>query len=178
MKSKYYCSISPHTAWDHCPNGVNCWLAKSLPASVISPIVPSQINPNFGAGRIAKVNGTLNLRESIDIVKRYTGLSDVRVAVSVSGSMESPITRYAVCGGSGGSVLKEVSSPIDLYITGELSHHECLEAIHRNINVITLNHSNSERGFLPVFRSILMNILCNDIEITISSQDVDPYKTY
>lgn len=34
--------------------------------------------------------------------------------------------------------------------TGEMSHHEVLDAVHKGIHVILTRHSNSERGFLKV----------------------------
>jgi len=37
---------------------------------------------------------------------------------------------------------------VDLYFTGELSHHEALAAIEKGKCVICLFHSNTERGFL------------------------------
>ena len=39
-------------------------------------------------------------------------------------------------------------SDVDLLFTGELSHHEALAAIESGKAVVTLFHSNSERGFL------------------------------
>lgn len=58
-----------------------------------------------------------------------------------------------------------------------MSHHELLDATARNINVIMLNHSNSERGYLKHFSTILKG-LTNDIEIIVSEQDEDPLTTY
>ena len=170
---------SPHTSWDACPNGVNDWLAASLPIASKSPAILNQINPLFGAGRICQVNGQITLRNVIDKIKSYTGLPDVRVAIASAGSLDSPVLTFGVCAGSGASVLKDIKVPIDLFITGELSHHDCLEAIHRQVHVITLNHSNSERGYLKDFQKILKSLLNNDqIDIVVSQSDADPLKTY
>ncbi len=57
------------------------------------------------------------------------------------------ISTVAICAGSGGSVLRSCTSA-DLLFTGELSHHEALAATEMGTSVITLFHSNSERGFL------------------------------
>lgn len=116
--------FSPHTSWDSCPNGVNDWLAASLPILSKSVAVPNPINPNFGGGRICQVNGNLTLRDAIEKVKTYTGLPDVRVGIATAGSLDSPILTFGVCGGSGASILSAIKSPLDLFITGELAHHE------------------------------------------------------
>lgn len=59
-----------------------------------------------------------------------------------------------------------------------MSHHELLDAAANNVHVIMLNHSNSERGFLPVFANILRAITSDSIEILISKTDEDPLNTY
>lgn len=121
----------------------------------------------------------MNLGQAIEKIKVHTGLPDVRVAVATSGSLESPIQSFGICAGSGASVLKDIKAPIDLFITGELSHHDCLEATHRQVHVIVLNHSNSERGYLHDFKKILGQLLKNDsVDILVSKEDADPLKTY
>lgn len=143
------------------------------------PAIPNAIDPSYGAGRICQIDGTITLGNAIDKIKSYTGLPDVRVGIAVNGSLDSPISKFGVCAGSGASVLAAIKVPIGLFITGELSHHEALDAIQRNINVVTLNHSNSERGYLKKFKTILADLLKNDkIDIVVSSADEDPLKTF
>lgn len=78
----------------------------------------------------------------------------------------------ALCAGSGGSILKAVSA--DLYLTGEMLHHDVLEAVHNGASVILTNHSNSERGFLKSFATTLTKLLGNDVLISVSKLDADP----
>lgn len=59
-----------------------------------------------------------------------------------------------------------------------MSHHELLEAAHRNISVILCNHSNSERGYLKHFQKVFSEILNNNVNIITSETDADPLKTY
>jgi putative NIF3 family GTP cyclohydrolase 1 type 2 len=56
------------------------------------------------------------------------------------------IRSVGICAGSGGSLLGNLD--VDLLFTGEMSHHEALAAIEKGQVVISLFHSNSERGFL------------------------------
>ena len=56
------------------------------------------------------------------------------------------IRTVAICAGSGGHVLRDIEA--DLLFTGELSHHEALAATEKGQCVVTLFHSNTERGFL------------------------------
>lgn len=84
------------------------------------------------------------------------------------------MTSIAVCAGSGASVLAKVHA--DVLITGEMSHHEVLDAVHRGSTVILCEHSNTERGF---FRSILQNTFEQHFQKTgvkflLSEFDSDP----
>lgn len=58
-----------------------------------------------------------------------------------------------------------------------MSHHEVLEAVHKNISVILCNHSNSERGFLTKFKEILVDEIPT-LQVYISQADEDPLVTH
>lgn len=168
---------SPHTSWDSCPNGVNDWLANSLPNSSSKPAIPHESDPNFGGGRVCNVSDALTIQDAIENIKKHTGLKNLQVSLATNGSLSSKVKSYGVCAGSGASILKSIKSPIDLFLTGEISHHEALDAAHKQISVIALNHSNSERGYLDVFKGIVGESLEN-VEIIVSKEDEDPLKTY
>ena len=85
---------------------------------------------------------------------------------------DSIIGSIAVCAGSGSSVLE--GSKADLWITGEMSHHEVLDAVHNGTSIILCDHSNTERGFLKVFASELCSILNNAVTVQVSDLDADP----
>lgn len=78
-----------------------------------------------------------------------------------------------MCAGSGSSVLNGVQA--DLFLTGEMSHHEVLDATQSGTHVILCNHSNSERGFLKVFKKELENkLLGGAVNVIVSQIDRDP----
>ena len=64
----------------------------------------------------------------------------------------------------------------DLYITGEMSHHEVLHAVYNQSNVILCEHSNTERGYLTELKTKLQQCLNTDTQIVISEVDTDPLK--
>lgn len=57
-----------------------------------------------------------------------------------------------------------------------MSHHDILEATAKGIAVILCEHSNTERGFLHVFKSLIEEKLQPStlLKITISGVDRDP----
>ena len=85
---------------------------------------------------------------------------------------DSKINSIGVCAGSGSSVLAGCAA--DLWITGEMSHHEVLDAVHNGTSVILCEHSNTERGYLKVFAEKLNVLLENKIVIDVSRVDADP----
>lgn len=172
---------SPHTSWDCVVGGVNDWLFESLqiPCSTSAPInVPNPDEPNYGAGRIYTIREKgVVLRQFVDNLKANCGLRHVQVALAEGKTQnDHEIRRLALCAGSGGSLLKNLD--IDLFITGELSHHEVLDAVHRGTSVILTNHSNSERGFLKQFKDIFQTKLPDSVEVIVSKSDADPLNVF
>jgi len=78
----------------------------------------------------------------------------------------------AVCAGSGSTVLSGVKA--DLYVTGEMSHHDLLNAVHDGVSVILCEHSNTERGFLAVLQQQLHSLFEGRVSICLSACDRDP----
>jgi len=63
----------------------------------------------------------------------------------------------------------------DLYLTGEMQHHDILDAVHKGTHVILCDHSNTERGFLKVFAEKLATELCGGgVDVMLSETDRDP----
>ena len=75
----------------------------------------------------------------------------------------------------GATVLRGVSA--DVYLTGEMSHHEVLDATSRGTSVILCEHSNTERGYLTKMKDNLQQVLGSDIKISLSLKDNDPLIT-
>lgn len=129
--------------------------------------------PEVGRGRIFSTN--LQLKDAIASIQKHIGLG-VQVAYGKDALPDTTVRTVAVCAGSGASVLRAAKA--DLYITGEMSHHELLDAVHSGTTVILCNHSNSERGFLKVFQARLKQMLNNNCDVLVSESDLDPLMMY
>lgn len=130
--------------------------------------------PNTGTGRLCTLSTALSLDELVGRVKKHLQIEYVRLAISQreSCTASTKVSSIAVCAGSGGSVLKGVKA--DVLLTGEMSHHEVLEAVSNGCHVILCEHSNTERGFLKIFQNRLNDLLDNQVQILVSSLDGDP----
>ncbi|PVV05351.1 hypothetical protein BB560_000134 [Smittium megazygosporum] len=177
---------SPHTALDSCKFGINNWLCECLGEGTSFPITPF-VDPELvdqegaGEGRILILKEPQTLTNLVARTKSVFGLDHVRVARTDNHSKENeknfPIQKIAICAGSGSSVIK--NSKVDLFFTGEMSHHDILAATSANISCILTEHSNSERGYLHVLKKYLeagLNANAKDLKvsITISTLDRDP----
>ncbi|AET37445.1 uncharacterized protein Ecym_1197 [Eremothecium cymbalariae DBVPG len=172
---------SPHTAVDAANIGVNNWLAYSLVAehSIIESITAiERVSPvqgeqehEVGYGRLVKLKQPLPLATIIQQVKKSLNIPHLQVATK--NTLDSHmIQSVALCAGSGSSVFKHLKEPVDLYYTGELSHHEILRYREDGKAVILCNHSNTERAYL---KDTMYHLLTtHSIECEISDTDVDP----
>jgi len=68
-----------------------------------------------------------------------------------------------------------IAAKADLYLTGELKHHQALAAQEAGLTCICLSHTVSERFILKKFAKQLQNQL-NSVTISISKKDADPFK--
>jgi putative NIF3 family GTP cyclohydrolase 1 type 2 len=119
------------------------------------PIVKTQVegHPGAGMGRIIRLAEPVPLLEIIDRIGLGMGSPKGFPIAVPQGKQASDmmIKSIALCAGSGGSLFSQAEKngeDVDLYFTGELSHHEALAAIEKGKCVVTLFHSNTERGFL------------------------------
>lgn len=161
---------SPHTSYDAIKGGVNDWLISCFNGSV-SPIIPSAEDSENGVGRICKLDVSLKLEEVIEKVKGHLQLKHIRLACPHQHN--GIISSIASCAGSGSSVLQDIDA--DLYLTGEMSHHDVLHAISNQRCVLLCEHSNTERGFLKsTLKPTLTKMMNNEVEIIVSEVDKDP----
>jgi putative NIF3 family GTP cyclohydrolase 1 type 2 len=87
------------------------------------------------------------------------------------------VQSVAVCAGSGWDIIK--SCPVDVLVTGEMSHHNALRATMEGKLVITVFHSNSERAYLrqrmlPALEAELRRIGA-EAQVLVSEEDKDPF---
>ncbi|KAH8263574.1 hypothetical protein KR044_010815, partial [Drosophila immigrans] len=164
---------SPHTAWDKVLGGVNDWLAKAVDIKGIKPLEPEAgAEPGTGSGRLVETNMTIG--QLVQALQKHIDNS-VHVAYAVEHHSKSLVRTVGICAGSGGSLLRGVQA--DVVLTGEMSHHEILDFNHNNTTVLLCNHSNSERGYLKEFKTLLNERLEGSCELFISEKDKDPLQT-
>lgn len=99
----------------------------------------------MGIGEIADLSREISLEQMAETVKAAFGLSQVKIF----GKLEKMIGRAAVCPGSGKSVIKEaVRKGADVLITGDIGHHDGIDAAAQGMAVIDAGHYGVEHIFM------------------------------
>jgi len=148
----FHYDVIPHTRSVITPSPGNAIESANAACTSSSPSEASApySGENTGAGRLIKFRSPQPLSALITRIAHATGTpKGFPVAIPQNRSLESiRIKSVGICPGSGTSVISKCSEPPDLVFTGEMSHHEALAVIERGGCVVTLFHSNSERGYL------------------------------
>jgi putative NIF3 family GTP cyclohydrolase 1 type 2 len=128
------------------------------------------VESGIGQGRIGAMGG-VDRRVVIERIKKELELPKLLVA----GPSEGAIGRAAVCAGSGGVFLEDAfAGKAELYLTGEIRHHDAVKAAQAGMTIICTLHSNSERAVLKRVREKLEQ-LAPGISVVISASDRDPF---
>jgi len=130
----------------------------------------SPIDGDLGLGRIGTLVKPGKLKSVVTAIKRRTGQKNVLV---VPGAAAKVIRKAAVGPGSCGKLCHEIAGRVDLYLTGELRHHDALMLQASGTHVICLGHGNSER---PVLKNLgrMIKTAFPEMGIFTSARDSDP----
>lgn len=129
----------------------------------------------YGLGRIGKLAETRPLGVFAEGVKELLGVKGIRLV----GNLEKKVSKVALCGGSAMMLLpKAVDANADVYLTGDVKHHEALEALERGIAVIDAGHHGTERVIVPVLAEYLWKKAEKEqqgLEVLVSQVNTDPF---
>jgi dinuclear metal center YbgI/SA1388 family protein len=110
------------------------------PAFDITPLLNDGLQS--GIGRIGLLESTPLLKDFAERVKKCLGTTSLRIV----GNPEQRISKLALCGGSGASLLRDAAREgADLFLTGDIKYHEAREAQSLGIALIDAGHFATER---------------------------------
>ncbi len=175
---------STHTALDVATGGTNDFLAdacgvadgqngrRPLRAYVGRAGSPSSEPDGIGLGRVGALSaGPVSVGELVGRLKPALGLDYVLVA----GALSARVERVAVAAGAGGELLADaMRARADVFVTGEIRHHDALTAVRSGCAVIATLHSNSERAAVRAHASRVAERLVG-ISVMTSVADADPF---
>ncbi|MFA5553918.1 MAG: Nif3-like dinuclear metal center hexameric protein [Phycisphaerae bacterium] len=125
----------------------------------------------IGLGRIGQLAEPMKIEQIIKRIKRYAGAK----AVGIVGESKRTVKKAAVCAGSCGKIINSViSCGAELYVTGEIKHHQAIAAQEQGLTCLCLSHTVSERFILKKLAKQLQKRL-KTVKISVSKADNDPF---
>ncbi|HIN84288.1 MAG TPA: Nif3-like dinuclear metal center hexameric protein, partial [Phycisphaerales bacterium] len=129
----------------------------------------------IGIGRRIHLDKSLQLDELARKLKKHLGVGYVRVAPAAGKDDRAQVQTIGLCAGAGGSVCKlAIDDGCEVFITGEMTHHNVVAATARGCTVMLTGHTNSERGYLPKLKEQLSQLL-PEATISVSKSDSSPW---
>ncbi|MEA2752596.1 MAG: hypothetical protein QOI41_6739 [Myxococcales bacterium] len=177
---------SPHTALDVARDGTNDFLADAcrvdMPSRLALRPFSSSGASSGGAGSGKAEPGGIGLGRvgNAPVIQRSELVTHLKkelelAYVLVAGPLDVPVTRIAVAAGAGGELLEDaVRAGAEVFVTGEVRHHDALAAARRGVTVIATLHSNSERAAVRAYAARLGARL-EGVAVTTSLADADPF---
>lgn len=98
-----------------------------------------------GIGRVGSLAEEMTLKECCEFVKKAFHLSTVKLF----GEQEKKVTRAAISPGSGKSVIRvALQKGAEVLITGDIGHHEGIDAVAQGLAIIDAGHYGLEYIFI------------------------------
>lgn len=118
-----------------------------------------------GIGRYGNLRKEMTVRECCEEIKQAFSLENVKVF----GDLNRKIKTAAISPGSGKSVIEHaLQAGVDVLITGDIDHHEGIDAVAQNLTVIDAGHYGVEHIFIPYMEEYLKRE-AGELEISVQS---------
>lgn len=115
---------------------------------VAHDLLPLVDGAQVGFGRIGRLPTPTVLRDVADTLRDGLPSPHLRTA----GDRDRAITTVATVGGSGMSLVGAAHrAGADLYVTGDVKHHDALDALALGLTVIDAGHHATEQAAMPAF---------------------------
>lgn len=145
---------SAHTSIDKVPYGVSNLMADKL--GLDNREVLEKEESGYGLGVVGDLYTPMDSLSFINLVKQKFSL----VVLKCSLPVDRCISRVAVCGGSGSSLIgAAVVSGAQAYISGDISYHNFF--CEKDFMIIDIGHYESEIGVLDLLKQVLLKKIPN-----------------
>jgi dinuclear metal center YbgI/SA1388 family protein len=181
--------VSLHTNLDSAEGGINDILAELLDLRDVEVLeketgsgtsqqaIAVETDPGTtGLGRVGNLPAPVPLAEMKTKVLEALG---ARGSLRQIGDGRDVVRRVAVVGGSGGSlVAKAVERGADVFVTGDITYHQALEAVRLGLKIIDGGHFLTERAAMRIFAERLEAVFTSggwDVRVTFAEEERSPF---
>lgn len=139
---------SAHTSADKVIGGVSGAMAQRLSLRNVRVLDPEQDGQGLGA--VGDLPSAVTAGEAVEMVKRAFNLKSVRTSRPIEGM----ISRVALCGGSGSSLIPQaIDSGAQLYLCGDISYHHFFTS--GDFMLMDVGHYESEIDIVNILFSLI-----------------------
>jgi dinuclear metal center YbgI/SA1388 family protein len=169
--------FTAHTNADAASPGVSDALAEALGLTVEAVLEPAPggLSPNVGTGRIGTVARPQRFADFVAWVN--SALPQTTWGVRAAGDADATVTRVAVCGGSGDSLLAAAAAAgVQAYVTADLRHHPADE--HRRgsgVGLVDVAHWASEYPWCTQVAELLREKFGAALPVAVCPLRTDPW---
>ncbi len=118
-------------------------------------------NETQGFGRVGELDQPMRIFEVCDLVKERFDLEYVKVF----GDLQTEVKRAAIMPGSGASAIGDaIREKADVLITGDIDHHEGIDAVEKGLIIIDAGHFGIEKIFID-YMSDFIKRNTDDIQV-------------
>lgn len=170
--------VSAHTNLDVVQGGINDILAHLFGLQDVEVLEDRNDLgiEGVGLGRIGNLPASLKLGQMTKKVKRILGTERVKVV----GQRDRKIGRVAVVGGAGGAAVSMAAKKgAKLLITGDVRHHEAIQAESLGLALIDAGHFYTEKAALGPFGDRLKDAFMKrnmDVVVEVYKDEVGPIR--
>lgn len=130
-----------------------------------------------GHGRLGRLPAPVTLAELAATLKARLGVRHVRLV----GPADRPVQQIAVAAGSGGQFLADAARRgAQVLITGDLDHHDALDALDLGLALLDVGHWASERIVVPPLAAYLRQQMQAEgltVDVLEAQSETDPFTT-
>lgn len=135
---------SMHTNFDMATQGMTKLIGQKLGYEHFDLLKIKDIDKDIGYGGIIDLKKDLKKDEVINLVKEKFQIDKI----NIFSSRNKTYRKISFCGGSGGDFIEDAAQLSDIYLTGDIKHHDYQLAYELGLDIIDVGHYNSERFFM------------------------------
>ncbi|MGL5434311.1 MAG: Nif3-like dinuclear metal center hexameric protein [Lachnospiraceae bacterium] len=155
-----------HTNFDAAPGCMADLAAERLKLAAEGPleVTGEHDGQSFGIGKIGLLPEPVSLSRLAELVKEQFDLPFV--TIYGMDEIQEPVQRIAVSPGSGKSMISPaLQAGVQVLVTGDIGHHEGIDAVANNLAVIDAGHYGLEHIFMKFMEQYLQQQFGHKLEV-------------
>ncbi len=161
------CCYAMHTNYDVVEMAILASDNLNLKEQEVLEVTGMEDGVAEGIGRVGIFQDEMTLQECAEAVKEAFQLKHVKVF----GPLQEKVKKAAICPGSGKSMIGEVlKTGSDVYITGDIGHHDGLDAMEEGLWIIDAGHYGLEHIFIEQMKEYIETLI-PEVEVITGEPD-------